>query len=731
MFARRAPWLVRLVLMAGLAAASGPGGDWPDWRGPKRDGTSPETDLPSSWSPSGENLLWKAPYPGRSTPVILGDRLYAFNAAGEGASLQERVLCLDAATGKLIWEYRYNVFHSDVPPHRIAWSSPVADPETGNVYTYGVAGTLTGLSRDGKLLWQRSLIEEFGIFSTHGGRTVSPIIEGDLVIVSSISSGWGDQARPAHRFMAFHKATGEAVWVSAPGGPPYDTTYSTPIGVDIHGARLIIAGAGDGNVHALRAQTGERVWSFPMSKRGINTEVVVRGTTAFVSHGEENLDTSEMGLLAAIDAAATGQIGAEQIRWKVEGFLGGYSSPVIGGEQIYQIDNSSNLYAFDLQTGRRLWVQNLGTIQKASPVLAGGKIYVGNENGRFFILKPGREKCEILDSDLLGSEESPEVITASAAISNGRVFVVTDRAMYCFGRKSPAGGGAAGARPPTAVGSGAVAHVQVAPTEVIAKPGETRQFHARLFDAKGRFIRESAASWTLDGLRGTIAPDGRFRAASEPAASAGLVKATVDGITGAARVRVIPELPWEEGFERLPPGAPPAHWVGARGKFAIREMDGNKVLVKLADNPATQRARVFMGPPEWSDYTVQVDVRATERRRRMGDAGVVAQRYTLALFGNHQRIEMYPWQADPSRTVRAAFAWQPDTWYRVKLRVENLPDGRVRVRGKAWPASEAEPAGWIIDHLDAVPNRQGSPGIYADAPFEIYFDNLKVTPNQR
>ena len=143
--------LARAVCLILLAFSVIPAADWPDWRGPNRDGISSEKGLPASWSPAGENLVWKAPFPGRSTPIIMGDRLFAFTGGGEGPTLQERVICLDANTGKLIWEYRHNVFHSDVPRHRIAWSAPVGDPETGNIYTYGVAGMLTALSRDGKL----------------------------------------------------------------------------------------------------------------------------------------------------------------------------------------------------------------------------------------------------------------------------------------------------------------------------------------------------------------------------------------------------------------------------------------------------------------------------------------------------------------------------------------------------------------------------------------------------
>ncbi|MBI1983481.1 MAG: serine/threonine protein kinase, partial [Acidobacteria bacterium] len=130
------------------------------------------------------------------------------------------------------------------------------------------------------------------------------------------------------------------------------------------------------------------------------------------------------------------------------------------------------------------------------------------------------------------------------------------------------------------------------------------------------------------------------------------------------------------------------------------------------------------------DYTVEADIRATERRRQKGDAGLVAQRYSLVLFGNHQRLELQSWQPETKRTVSIPFSWKADTWYRLKLRVENLPDGKVRALGKAWPASEKEPPDWVVERIDPIPNRQGSPGIYADAPFEIFFDNLKVTPNE-
>ena len=135
----------RLALVLALSAgAAAQAGDWAEWRGPERDGRSAEKGLPTSWSPAGQNLAWKAAFGGRSTPIVLGNRLYMQNAAGEGEKRQERVVCLNADTGKLLWEHRFNIYHSDVPPHRVGWASPAGDPATGDVYAFGVGGTLLG-----------------------------------------------------------------------------------------------------------------------------------------------------------------------------------------------------------------------------------------------------------------------------------------------------------------------------------------------------------------------------------------------------------------------------------------------------------------------------------------------------------------------------------------------------------------------------------------------------------
>ena len=176
----------------------------------------------------------------------------------------------------------------------------------------------------------------------------------------------------------------------------------------------------------------------------------------------------------------------------------------------------------------------------------------------------------------------------------------------------------------------------------------------------------------------------------------------------------------------------PAGWVNAAGAAAVSvvTLDGQKVLQKAPLETIFKRARVFIGPVTWSNYTFEADVRAATRRRQMGDVGITAQRYSLVLYGISQRLKLEPWEPETARTVTVPFAWKADTWYRLKLRVENLADGQVRARGKAWPVGEPEPAAWMIDKTDPIGNRQGAPGLFLDAQFGAYLDNFVLTKNQ-
>jgi outer membrane protein assembly factor BamB len=740
---RKISHVAALVASVGvlLSAQSAPRrvalGDWPEGRGPTRDGVSPETGLVDKFALNGENFLWRAPYGGRSAPIAVGNRVCAQNPAGRGVDLQERVMCLDADTGKVLWEYKFNVFQSDVPPHRVGWASPAADPETGNIYALGVGAQVVALNKDGKLLWQRSVGEEFAAFTTHGGRTASPIIDGDLVIVSAAVSNWGTQSNRAHRLIAFDKRTGDIIYVSNPGGRPYDTAYAAPFIGTINGMSLLINGLGDGGVHAIKPQTGEKVWSYVAAKRAINTGVVSKGNMVFVSHGDENLDVNELGLLAAIDGSQSGEI--KTTKWAVKGEQFGFSSPVLDGDRLYELTNDSLLIAHDVTTGKRLWQKELGTLQKAPLVLADGKLYVGTENGRFMIVRPSATGAEILSAVQLPVSQNsvqqadgvPEPILAGAAVSHGRVFFVSSDALYAIGSKAAKKLTGYAVNETAAAADATPTFVQVVPTELVLRPGQTVKLRARLFDSKGRLIREEkAATWALQDLKGTVT-DGNLTIASDPIEQAGLIKATVGGLTGEARARVVHPLPWTEDFESYKDGALPPGWVNAvAAKLTVGTLDGKKVLQKAPDNTIFKRGRVFIGPVDLSNYTFEADVRATTRRRQMSDLGITVQRYTLVLYGNSQQLKIEPWEPETARTAMVPFKWEADKWYRLKLRVENLPDGKVRAQGKAWPTGEAEPAQWAIEKIDPIGNHQGAPGLFIDAEFGAYMDNFNLVANK-
>ena len=107
--------LARILLVSALLCSPAIAGDWTHWRGPARNGTSPETGLIESWSPEGDNLLWRVDFTGRSTPLVLGDRVCANGRVGEGIHRQEVVACFDTDTGEQLWQRRFNVYHTTVP----------------------------------------------------------------------------------------------------------------------------------------------------------------------------------------------------------------------------------------------------------------------------------------------------------------------------------------------------------------------------------------------------------------------------------------------------------------------------------------------------------------------------------------------------------------------------------------------------------------------------------------
>ena len=748
-------WTRSVCLIAAVGSVLAPGaeaGDWPYWRGPEQTGMSREKAVVTSWSPQGENLIWKVPIEGRTTPIIINGRLFAITPVGSGVNLKERVICLDADTGKTLWEHRFNVFDTDIVENRLGWTSMVGDPETGYVYAHGTGGEFFSVDRDGKVIWKHSLTEEFGRISGYGGRLHTPILDEDRVVISFMSSGWGDHAKPLHRYVAFQKRTGEIVWWSAPGEQPYDTTYAVPAVAIVEGKRMLIAPNGDGNVYGMLARTGEKVWTFKVSKRGLNASAVVDGNFAYITNGEENIDTTEMGRVVCIDASKRGDITGSGEVWRVDGIKAGFASPALANGRLYVVDNSANLFCLDAKTGKVHWQYSLGRVGKGSPtVTADGVIYVGEQNGVFHILRDEGDKCVSLDGEEFeGPNHAVDEFYGSPAVINGRVYFMTRYHTYCLGA---AGKSAESVTVPPmlaeAMSVGAAKSLQVVPGEVTLRPGETMQFKVSAYDENGRMLSAPPAppaggsgAWTAVGIKGAIDGDGKLVVTAENAFSAGVVTRKIGDLTATARVRVSPALPISENFDAMPVDGTPPGWVGIYGgKTKIVEREGNKVLQKLAakekPSPPFMRIRGYMTPPIAGGYTMQADLLGTPKGERFKpDMGVINSRYFVMLMGADQVLRVESWSPLPRVQKDVPFTWNTDTWYRMKVRVE-VTSTEARIRGKVWPRDQTEPEAWMLDAVDPSPNREGSPGLYGYSPGttpksngpEIFYDNVQVMRN--
>ncbi|MBI4606742.1 MAG: PQQ-binding-like beta-propeller repeat protein [Planctomycetes bacterium] len=737
---RKAAAACGLWLLAPCAEV--PAGNWPSWRGPEQSGVSRETGLPDRFSLDGENVVWRQPHGGRSTPVVMNGRVYVLNRSGSGATEQERVMCFDAEGGNVHWQHAFNVYLTDIPSNRVGWASPAGDPETGNIYVHGVQGMLLCLDRDGKVVWRRSLHEEYGKISGYGGRTTTPVVDGDLVIVSFLNSSWGAQGRGGHRWAAFDKRTGAVVWWSEPGKQPRDTTYAVPAVAVVNGVRVLIDGGGDGAIHAMKVSTGEKVWDFQLSEGGLNASVVVSKDRVYACHGDENADAPTIGRVVCIDATGKGDVTKTHEKWRLDGITAGYSSPALHDGKLYVIDNAANVHAIEAETGGLLWKHSVGTVMKSSPVVADGKIYVAEVNSRFVVLKPSESSCATLCEVVFPSTDGTVIeVNGSAAVANGRVYFATRDETYCIGLKGRSGSRGAMPAAPAEDPPGtaeAPAHLQVTPADVVLAPGSSAVFTARLFDSRGRFLRAAQAAWSPKGLKGLVSEAGKLVIAPDAGFGAGTLEARAEGLAGEARVRVVPAIPFAVDFEALEVGKPPPGWNGAGAKFAVASLDGQKVLKKLAEDMRFTEAETFFGLPTWRDYTVQADVHGVEKKRQLPDMTLVNCGYQLTLFGNQQRLQLVSWKSTPPRLqVARPFAWKPGVWYRMKLR-HGIEGTKGLVRGKVWPRDEAEPEAWSIEVADSVPTPSGSPAIQAYSAgttargpgAEAYFDNVQVMKNE-
>ncbi len=735
---------------------------WLNWRGPEQNGTSTETGLPDSWEIGGKNHLWTYELAGRGTPVIADGKLFVWGYAGEGADLQEVLACLDATSGKTLWEHRFNDFLSDIVYERYSIGAPVVDKDTGNVYLLTSPGIFAALDRDGKLLWEHSMMEEYGRLTFPNGRTGAPVIEDNLVIVRGITSNWGTQGAAADRFYAFDKKTGQIVWASTPGTiPPKDSSFSTPVAATHNGKRVLYCGTGDGSLVCINARTGEPIWRYKCAAGGINASVVLCGNLVVVGHADENLDSSEAGRMVAVkpDAvAARAEGGVGVLDKAAEAWRNNElvltSSPVVVGDAIYQVNKVGELCRIEAKTGEVVWRHKLGPDQlHASPLYADGKLYIPMRDAGFFILEPTEKEAKVLSHTPLEGEA-----LGAPAVWNGRIYVHTTKKLYCFGSTKDAKPSESSLprrnlRQVMEAQPGPITQVQVVPSEVVLRPGQKQSFVVRGLDANGAFVQElKNAQWkkfvpptakVKSEMDAEINDRGEMITKPDAKLSAGSWEVTAGEWKGHMRGRVLPASTYQQDFESFQPAEqpdgkpgdkfawPPLPWIGARFKWDIRELEGGKVFAKTLDNLLFQRAFTFIGDPSSSNYTVEADVMSEGNRRTMSNVGVINQRYVINLVGNWQQLEVVSNQ--DRLKVGVPFSWQPNVWYRIKSRVDVAKDGSGVVRAKAWKRGETEPEKWTteVPHKHAHP--QGAPGVYGFAlqgQFRVYVDNIAVKPNE-
>lgn len=572
--------------------------DWPYWRGPEMNGISREKGLPETWSPDGENLIWKSAELGsRSTPIIMNGNLYTLVRHNPATPQEaEKVICVDAATGDKKWENVFNVFLSDVPDTRVGWSSVVGDPATGNVFALGVCGYFQCLDgKTGKTLWSHSMSEEYGLLSTYGGRTNFPIVHENLVIVSGVVIGWGEMAKPAYRIIGFDKRNGQAVWFQSTRPFPEDTTYSAPAIAVINGQAQLVVGSGDGSVYGFQPRTGKQLWNYDVSLRGINAAITIAGSTVLAGHADENLDDTAMGALFALDASKSGDISKTGEIWRVKEQFVGKTGPLVLGERVYSVDDGGIFYVNDLKTGALVGKTKIGTTGRASPVYGDGKIYVIDGSGRWFIF--------VLD-DAKGVKKIHQLrldegdVAASPVISHGRVYITTETMMYCIGLKDakPSADPMPELTKETPRENDLKpAQALVVPVESLLKPTQKQEFTVLLYNANGQFVKVADAKdvkFSVEGP-GKIDQGGKYSGPGGNVHAAVFVTAEVGDLKGQARIRVIPEVtaetPWKFDFND---GVVPVTGVGLRYRHIAVDHDYFMALKK--DDPLAAKLYIYL-----------------------------------------------------------------------------------------------------------------------------------------
>jgi outer membrane protein assembly factor BamB len=402
-----------------LTAAAGRAENWPQWRGPRHDGTSTETNLPTTWSKT-ENIAWRLPLPGPAgaTPIVWGDHIFLTSTKGP-----DLVLLAVSTDGKRLWEAKVGSGNHAVRGDEgdFASPSPVTDGE--HVWSFMGNGQLGCYDFDGREIWNFNLQDRFGKFNIAFGMTSTPVLDGDRLYFQLIHTNGA-------LVVALDKTTGDTVWKQKRASDAIDEcehSYASPtLYRDGKNSYLLTHGAD--YIVAHRLEDGREIWrcgelnpknKYNATLRFVATPVAVPGLIVVPS--------AKNGPVLGLDPNAKGDISAtaEGHVWTRPENTPDVPSPLVHGGLVYLCRENGVLIVMDANSSRELYQERCHSDRyRASPVYGDGKIYVTARGGVITVVKAGR-RFEILSSNDMG-----EPISSSPAISGGRIYLRTFNALY-------------------------------------------------------------------------------------------------------------------------------------------------------------------------------------------------------------------------------------------------------------------------------------------------------------
>ncbi len=397
--------------------------NWPKWRGPRGDGTSQESGVPTKWNgETGDGIVWKVPIPGvgHSSPIVYGENLFVTTCLLE--SEQRELLCIDTDTGNLRWQ-RTVVEAPLEKKHKLnsfASGTPATDGELVYVTFLESPGELEGGAStgnivvaaydfDGELRWK----VRPGEFSSVHGFCSSPVLFESLVIIN------GDHDGDSY-IAALDRESGKTIWKS----PRRHQTrsYVTPLLREIDGQPHLVF-SGSKQITSLNPRDGSTWWTVEGPTEQFVASMVFDGEKFYMSAGFPTHHV--MG----IRADGSGDVTDTHVAWHSTLAKCYVPSPVLSGSYLFVADDRGIANCFDTQTGDRIWRERLGRHYSASLVTAGGLVYFLDDDGICKIIRPG-EKAEIIAENPLG-----QPCYASPAISNGQLYVRGASDLFRIGSK--------------------------------------------------------------------------------------------------------------------------------------------------------------------------------------------------------------------------------------------------------------------------------------------------------